>query len=99
MKVVITPQARRDITSAVHFVEVDNPAYARRLARAIRNTVQRIGERPYLGIRNVRAPDLRSRLVLGFPYRVHYLVRADEVRIVHIRHTARRTWEPTIEDH
>jgi hypothetical protein len=46
-----------------------------------------------ISVSETSARDLRSRLVLHFPYRVHYLVRPDEVIIVHIRHTARRPWD------
>jgi toxin ParE1/3/4 len=98
MRVVVTSRARRDIEAAISFVETDHPAYARRLAQVVRATIQRIGERPYLGIRNVRAPHLRSRLVLGFPYRVHYDILTDAVRIIHIRHAARRPWDPTADE-
>ena len=62
------------------------------MRRAILNTLKLIAERPYLGIRNARAANLRSRLVGRYPYRVHYLVEDAAVWIVHIRHTARRPW-------
>jgi plasmid stabilization system protein ParE len=94
MRVIVTLRARRDLEEAISFVRTEHPDYARRMAQAIRRTIQSIGERPYLGISNARAPHLRSRLVLGFSYRVHYDIRSDAVRIVHIRHTARRTWNP-----
>jgi plasmid stabilization system protein ParE len=76
------------------FVAVDHPAYAKRLRRAILGTIQQISERPYLGIRNARAPELRSRLISRFPYRIPYMIGTDEITIVHVRHTARRAWEP-----
>jgi plasmid stabilization system protein ParE len=64
-----------------------------RVRKAILRTIERVGDRPYLGIKNARAPELRSRLVSRYPYRVHYLPRGAEVWIVHIRHTARRPLE------
>jgi toxin ParE1/3/4 len=45
-------------------------------------------------MRNPNAPNLRSLLVSRYQYRVHYEIRGDEVWIVHIRHTARRPYEP-----
>jgi plasmid stabilization system protein ParE len=93
VKIRLTLRARADLAEAVAFVSTEHPAYARRLRHAFLHTIRLISQRPHLGIRNERARDLRSRLVLRFPYRVHYLVRPDEVIIVHIRHTARRPWD------
>jgi hypothetical protein len=45
-------------------------------------------------MRNPKAPNLRSLLVSRYQYRVHYEIRGDEVWIMHIRHTARRPYEP-----
>jgi hypothetical protein len=36
---------------------------------------------------------MRSKLVLRYPYRVHYRVENSDIWIIHIRHTARRAWE------
>jgi plasmid stabilization system protein ParE len=90
-----TPRARADLAEAIAFVSMEHPAYARRLRHAILQTIQLASLQPYLGIRNERVHDLRSRLVPRFPYRVHYLVSPSEITIVHIRHTARRPWDPS----
>ena len=68
----------------------ENPAAAARVGRAIFDATALIAARPYLGIRNARAPELRSRLVTRYPYRIHYFVEDADVWIVHIRHSARR---------
>jgi plasmid stabilization system protein ParE len=94
VKIRLTPRAKADLEEA--YSGAEHPAYARRLRHAILETIQLVSEHPYLGVRNERGRDLRSRLVLYFPYRIHYLVHPNEMIIVHIRHTARRPWDPPI---
>jgi plasmid stabilization system protein ParE len=60
------------------------------VVRAIFDACTLVAARPHLGIRNARAPELRSRLVTRYPYRIHYFVENGDVWIVHIRHSARR---------
>jgi toxin ParE1/3/4 len=70
----------------------DNPAAAERVRQAILEAIDLVAGRPYIGIRNARATDLRSKLVSRYPYRVHYLVRESGIIVVHIRLTARQPW-------
>jgi len=93
MKVRYTRRALRNLREIVSFIATDNPDAADRVRRTILNTIDLVSTRPHVGIRNARAPELRSLLVPRYPYRVHYALRGDEVWIIHIRHTARRPWE------
>ena len=96
MTLRFTPRARDDLRKIMDYIAKENPAAADRVARAIFNTTALIATRPYLGIRNASAPELRSRLVTRYPYRIHYFVEGADVWIVHIRHSARRPLdEPT----
>ena len=90
MTLRFTPRARDDLREIMDFIAKEDPAAADRVGRAIFDTAALVAARPYIGIRNARAPELRSRLVMRYPYRIHYLVQDANVWIVHIRHSARR---------
>jgi plasmid stabilization system protein ParE len=90
MKIRYTPRARSDIEAIFAYIAKDNPQAALKVRRSILATIELVARHPYLGIKNARAPDLRSRLVPRYPYRVHYLKRGPEILVLHIRHTARR---------
>ena len=87
MTLRFTPRARADLREIMEYIAKENPAAANRVGRAIFDTTALIAARPYLGIRNAKSPELRSRLVTRYPYRVHYLVEDANVWIVHIRHS------------
>ena len=90
MTLRFTPRARDDLREIMDYIAKDNPVGADRVGRAIFDACALIAARPYLGIRNARAAELRSRLVTRYPYRIHYFVEDADVWIVHIRHSARR---------
>ena len=90
MTLRFTPRARDDLREIMDYIAKDNPVDADRVGQAIFDACALIAARPYLGIRNARAPELRSRLVKRYPYRIHYFVENANVWIVHIRHSARR---------
>jgi toxin ParE1/3/4 len=90
MTLRFTPRARDDLQQIMDYIAKENPVGADRVGRAIFGACALIAARPYLGIRNARAPELRSRLVTRYPYRIHYFVEDANVWIVHIRHSARR---------
>ena len=92
MKIRYTRRARGDLENIFTYIASDNTDAARRMRRAIHRTIELVDTHPYMGIKNARAPELRSRLVSRYPYRVHYAMRGGEIWIVHIRHTARQPW-------
>jgi len=47
---------------------------------------------PYLGTLVHDEHGIRSWLVAGFPYRLHYHLIGGDIVILHIRQTARREW-------
>jgi toxin ParE1/3/4 len=92
MNVGFSRRALRDLEDIFDFIARDNPGAAKRVRSAILAAIELAASRPYIGIRNARSRDLRSRLVTGYPFRVHYLIREQDLFVVHIRHTARRPW-------
>jgi plasmid stabilization system protein ParE len=92
MTVRYTARARADLQDIFDYIAIDSPDAARRVRQAIFDAIQLVAARPYASIRNARAPDMRSKLVTRYPYRVHYRINDGDVWIVHIRHTARHPW-------
>jgi toxin ParE1/3/4 len=92
MNVGFSRRAKRDLEEIFDYIATDNPEAARRVRRAILDAIELAATRPYLGIKNARSPELRSRLVTRYPYRVHYMIREKEIFIVHIRHSSRQSW-------
>ncbi len=93
MTLRFTPRAREDLREIMKYIDRENPHAADRVGRAIFDAAALVAARPHLGIRNARAPQLRSRLVTPYPYRIHYFVEGADIWIVHIRHSARRPLE------
>jgi plasmid stabilization system protein ParE len=92
MKVRYTRRASHDLESILSYIGRDDVIAAERVRRAIVATIKMVSLRPYIGIRNARAPELRSRLVPRYLYRVHYALRDQEIVVLHIRHGARAPW-------
>ena len=61
MKVRYTSRARHDIDEIFSYIAKQNPQAAQRVQAAILATISLVAVRPYIGIKNARAPDLRSR--------------------------------------
>jgi plasmid stabilization system protein ParE len=92
MTLRFTPRARNDLRDILEYIAKENPAAADRVRQAFLDAIKLVGTRPHLGIRNSKNPELRSRLVTRYPYRIHYRVEDADILIVHIRHSARRPW-------
>ena len=93
MTLRFTPRARNDLRDILEYIAKENPAAADRVRRAFLDAAKLVATRPHLGIRNAKNPELRSRLVARYPYRIHYRVEDADVWIIHIRHSARRAWD------
>ncbi len=89
MKIRYAARARGDIQEIYAYIAKENPQAAKRVKTAILATIKLVASRPYIGIKNARAIELRSRLVSRYPCRIHYLVRDQYLLILHIRHGAR----------
>lgn len=93
MRVRYTARSRADLAEIYSYVSRDDVAAAKRVQRTIFDAIEFLAAFPYAGIRNVRAPELRSKPVSRYPYRVHYRLKGEELWALHIRHTARRVWD------
>jgi toxin ParE1/3/4 len=91
MIVIYTRQANRDLEDILRYLSERSPSGARNVSRSISAVVESLADNPEIGLKT-RRPDVRVRIVVGYPYKVFYRVRADEVEILHIRHAARRGW-------
>jgi toxin ParE1/3/4 len=92
MRIRYTPRALDDIAGILNYLQRHSPQGARNVARAMYKTVELIGQFPQSG----RPVELGVRVlpVGPYPYLIYWSAEADDVWIVHIRHTARRPWDP-----
>jgi plasmid stabilization system protein ParE len=91
VRVRFTPQARSDLESILQYIDVSSPLGARSVKRAIRKTIEFIGEFPEGGR---RAGEQETRVLPAgrYPYLIYWSIEGGEVWIVHIRHARRRPW-------
>src|ERR1700685_4474598 len=64
----------------------------------IRKVVEQIGDAPESAPRVEQRPGMRVLPLVHYPFKIFYrIVDGDTVRILHIRHTARRPWTEDVE--
>ena len=86
-----TPRARGDLEDILSYIDERSPAGAHNVKRAIRRTIDLIGQHPRSG----RLSGEQGTRVLAagrYPYMVYWSVEAGEAWIVHIRDGRRRPW-------
>jgi plasmid stabilization system protein ParE len=92
MKVEYSKRAATDLRK----VSADSLAFGERVTSAvevrIREIVEQIRKHPESRPGVAQRPGVRVALLVRYPYKIFYRVLDDRVRIVHIRHTARRPW-------
>jgi toxin ParE1/3/4 len=94
MRIQFRTRARADIEEIVGYLEKRSPQGAQNVAQAIYAAVAAIGELPY-GSQRTDDPNIRVKIVQGYPYRIFYTLIEDEVaEILHVRHAAQRLWNP-----
>jgi toxin ParE1/3/4 len=87
MRIVWSETAIANLSEIREYIEQDQPAAARRLARRILTSVERLAKHPQLG-RQGREPDTRELVVAGTPYIVPYRVRRSRLEIIAVLHAA-----------
>jgi toxin ParE1/3/4 len=93
MRVRYTVPAQADLEEIYNYLSQNNPHAAERVKRQIKTDAELLGEFPLIA-RESGIPGLRIRKVKRYPYLIFYTVSAEEVRIIHLRHGARRwPWE------
>ena len=93
MKVRYTPRARDDLRAVLAHIEQRSPQGARNVARSLRKTIELIGQFPQSG-RLAGEQGTRVMPVGRYPYLVYWSIEGGAAWIVHIRHAARRPWDP-----
>lgn len=92
MKVEYTKQAIADLRK----VSVDSHVFGETVAAAvearIHETILYIAEHPKPAASVVERPGMHVIPLVRYPYKIFYRVLEDRVRILHIRHAARRPW-------
>ena len=71
-----------------------NPRAALRVKSRIKMDAEMLGDFPFMA-RSTGKAGVRVLTVTPYPYLIFYTVRDDEVLILHIRHGARRPWQPS----
>jgi plasmid stabilization system protein ParE len=98
MKVVWTDEALRDLEEITAYLLVNFPSVAPALERRIRAVVAWIGRWPGSTRRSERRPGVRMVPLGRYPYRLFYRVTGSAVEILHVHHSARRSWDETAGD-
>lgn len=86
-RVVWTEEARENLIGVQAYVEQFNASAAAQLAGRLIESANSLGDMPDRG--RLLRPGIRE-LVIVRPYRILYVALRAEVRILSIRHTARR---------
>jgi plasmid stabilization system protein ParE len=93
MTVEFTNRAVADLRKIAHRSRVEfGDRVTAALEARIREVIDNIERRPDSAPRLEHHADLRVILLGRYPFKVFYRVFPDRIRILHIRHTARRPW-------
>jgi toxin ParE1/3/4 len=96
MNVVYAPRALRDLKSISLYLLERNPTGAANVLGAIKSSIETLAFFPQIG-RLVDNAAHRRVPVVQYPYVIFYRIEADELLILHVRHTSRRPVDPTTE--
>lgn len=90
MKIEYTRQALADLRK----IAVDSRAFGEGVAAAvesrIRTIIANIAQHPKAAAPVVERPGMRVVPLIRYPYKIFYRVLEDRVKILHIRHSARK---------
>lgn len=91
MRVRLTPRAVSDLEHILSYIDQENRMGALNVKRAIRKTIELIGQYPHVGR---LSGEEQSRVVpVGrYPYLVYWQVENGEVWVLHVRDGRRRPW-------
>ncbi len=91
MKIRYSRRAIKDIDDIREYISRDNPGSAWVVAWFVRDSINVLEEWPYQG-RATERKNVRRLVVTNYPYVVYYMVRSNDVLILHVRHSSRRGW-------
>jgi toxin ParE1/3/4 len=93
MIVRFTRRAEADLVAVLTYLAARSPEGARKVAAALAHAIDIAAEHPSSGARTRRA-DVLVKIVPDYPYKVFYRVDESSITVLHIRHSARRSWNP-----
>jgi len=93
MNVVYAPRALRDLEGIGAYLLQRSPTGAGNVLAAIRSSINTLGYFPEIGPL-VDDAGHRRMSVPRYPYVIFYRIEADDLLILHIRHTSRRPIDP-----
>jgi toxin ParE1/3/4 len=88
MKLHVFARAKRDLDEAFAFIELDDPASAKNVARLLMKSIRLIAENPSIG-RPSADKRVREWSVPGLPYVIPYKIKDATVQIIRVYHTRR----------
>ena len=93
MRVSYSSQALQQLNRIVAYIRTESPQGADRFGRRVAEIAQLLAEHPRAG-RPANRPRVFVFPLSPFPYLLYYQVlpERDEVRIIRVRHGARRRW-------
>jgi toxin ParE1/3/4 len=89
MKIRYTPRAQSDLDVIYRYLDQRTPSGALAVKESIERRIASLTEFP-LAAPATDDPGVRELTVVRYPYKIYYEMSGEEVRILHIRHTARR---------
>jgi toxin ParE1/3/4 len=89
MRVRYLPRAFAELEAIHDYLSNRNPQSALRTAAAIRNSIVALVDFPEMG-QPADHPNVRVLRSAHHSYRVYYVIKGDEIQILHIRHSARK---------
>jgi toxin ParE1/3/4 len=89
MKVRFTRTAQRDLDQIHAYISQDSPAIASRVVARLIERSRALADNPFEG-RETDEPNARVIVIPRLRYFIFYTIAADEIHIIHIRHTSRR---------
>lgn len=92
MQVIWSPAALREIEHIYRYIAQFNPCAAKDMVMEILAAGDSLENFPYRG-RTVRGTQLRES-TLVHPYIIRYRIAGDHVRVLRVRHGARRPTQP-----
>jgi plasmid stabilization system protein ParE len=90
MKLRLSRRATSDLHEIIDYLNMQNPGAAKRVRAALEAALNILTSFPNIGV--VQQRNVRKYILPRFPYLIYYSIadREQEIRIVTIRHTARR---------
>jgi toxin ParE1/3/4 len=83
-------RAIQDLHNIRRYIANSSPAAAGRVQQHLRSRILRLPQHPLIGVATSN-PEVRVLPATRYPYRIYYSIQNNEIVILHIRHTARRT--------